>query len=586
MGKLEGPFTSYGNIWLIDFEYLAPPGNEPDPVCVVAKELKSGKVVREWLHGNKRPFPLVSTDRDSLYICFFASAEISCHLALRWPVPVYILDLFTEFKNLTNGLPKMAGEGLLGALTYFGLPGIADSEKDSMRNLVLRGAPWTEEEKADILRYCETDVQALEDLFYAMQKEIDLGRALLRGRYMAAVAKMEQNGVPLDTEALDLLKTHWDEIQADLVAAVDKDYDVYEGLTFKQDRFKHYLNQHNISWPHLPSGALDLTQETFKDMARAYPSLHPLKELRHALGQLRLHSLHVGPDGRNRCMLSPFKARTGRNQPSSAKFIFGPSAWLRSLIRPGPGQAISYVDWSQQEFGIAAALSRDTKMQEAYSSGDPYLTFAKQAGAAPPDATKESHKEVREAYKACVLAVQYGMGAASLARRIGQPAVEARELLSTHQATYRKFWKWSDGVQDFAMIFNKLWTVFGWFIFAGREVNPRSLRNYPMQANGSEMLRLAIIMATEAGIKVCAPVHDAILIEAPVSEIEETVRKTREIMARASRIVLNGFELRTDAEIYQHPERYRDDRGRHMWNLVWETIGNVTGDWQTVYNFQ
>jgi hypothetical protein len=66
--------------------------------------------------------------------------------------------------------------------------------------------------------------------------------------------------------------------------------------------------------------------------------------------------LAVGHDGRNRCLLSAFRSLTGRNQPSNARFIFGPSCWLRGLIRPEPGRAIAYVDWSQQEFGVAAAL--------------------------------------------------------------------------------------------------------------------------------------------------------------------------------------------------------------------------------------
>jgi DNA polymerase I len=49
---------------------------------------------------------------------------------------------------------------------------------------------------------------------------------------------------------------------------------------------------------------------------------------------------------------------------------------------------VAYIDWSQQEFGIAAALSGDIAMQAAYGSGDPYLDFAKQAGAVPRHATK------------------------------------------------------------------------------------------------------------------------------------------------------------------------------------------------------
>ena len=84
--------------------------------------------------------------------------------------------------------------------------------------------------------------------------------------------------------------------------------------------------------------------------------------------------------------------------------------WLRGLIKPPPGHGVAYIDWSQQEFGIAAALSGDANMLAAYQSGDPYLAFAKQAGAVPQDATKQSHSAQRDLFKACVLAVQYGMG--------------------------------------------------------------------------------------------------------------------------------------------------------------------------------
>ncbi len=80
----------------------------------------------------------------------------------------------------------------------------------------------------------------------------------------------------------------------------------------------------------------------------------------------------------------------------------------------------------------------------------------------PADGTKESHPREREQFKACVLAVQYGMGEASLASRIGQPPSFARELLRLHRETYRTFWRWSDGAVDYAMLHGKLWTTFGW----------------------------------------------------------------------------------------------------------------------------
>ena len=189
--------------------------------------------------------------------------------------------------------------------------------------------------------------------------------------------------------------------------------------------------------------------------------LAPLRELRVTLSQMRPSQLAVGPDGRNRSLLSAFRARTGRNQPSNTRFVLGPAVWLRGLIRPQPGYGLAYIDWSQREFGIAAALSGDVVMQAAYHSGDPYLEFAKQAGAAPADATKHSHNAVRDQFKACVLAVQYGMGAESLAERSGQPVVRARELLRLHRETHRQFCAWSDAAVAHAMLHGRLWTVFG-----------------------------------------------------------------------------------------------------------------------------
>jgi DNA polymerase I-like protein with 3'-5' exonuclease and polymerase domains len=229
---------------------------------------------------------------------------------------------------------------------------------------------------------------------------------------------------------------------------------------------------------------------------------------------------------------------------------------------------VAYIDWSQQEFGIAAALSGDPVMQQAYASGDPYLAFAKQAGQVPPDATKESHEQVRDLFKSCVLGVQYVMGEESLAYRIGRPPAFARELLRLHRETYQVFWKWSDSAVDFAMLHNYLPTVFGWRVHVEKNTNPRSLRNFPMQANGAEMLRLACCLATESGIAVCAPVHDALLVEGPTNGIGAVVAVTQQLMEQASKIVLGGFALRSDAKIVVAPERYMDKRGKAMWERV------------------
>jgi DNA polymerase I-like protein with 3'-5' exonuclease and polymerase domains len=294
----------------------------------------------------------------------------------------------------------------------------------------------------------------------------------------------------------------------------------------------------------------------------------PIRELRHTLSQLRLNELTVGADGRNRCLLSAFQSRTGRNQPSNAKFIFGPSTWLRSLIRPEPGTAVAYCDWSAQELGIAAALSGDPRMREAYRSGDPYLWLAKHVGAVPTDATKKTHGQAREQFKVVSLGVMYGLSAEGLARRLNVPPCRGWELLRFHQQTFRTFWEWSDRIEAEAMLTGRLRTVFGWTVHIGRDVNPRSMRNFPMQANGAEMLRLACCLLTERGIRVCAPIHDALLVEGLADGIAGVVAETTEAMREASELVLPGFPLRSEAKVFRHPERYSDERGKAMWKTV------------------
>src|SRR5262249_22306598 len=160
------------------------------------------------------------------------------------------------------------------------------------------------------------------------------------------------------------------------------------------------------------------------------------------------------------------------------------------------------------------------------------------AGLIPRDATKATHGPQRELCKQCVLAVQYGMEAESLALRIAQPQIVARDLLRSHHETYPRFWAWSDGAGDQAMLFCVVGNVFGWPVRVGERSNPRSLRNFPMQANGAEMLRIACCLATERGIEVCAPIHDAVLICAPLDRLETNIAAMRAVMAEASRLVL------------------------------------------------
>lgn len=563
----------FDEIWAVDFEFIAQGGDRPRPICCVAIELRSGRTIRRWGDEMHAPLPI---GEDALFVAYFASAEMSCYLALGWALPANVLDLFVEFKSLINGREEelaVRGASLLSALAYFGLSHLDPEVKAQWRERIIQGPPYDEPDRLGILDYCESDVVALRSLLPALTQPLQtralwLDHALLRGRFMRAVARMEHAGTPLDASTYGRLGHHWDSIRNALVDGVRAQYPIFEGKTLKHDDFGRWLTARGIPWPRTETGRLSMSSETFQSMSRAYPIIAPLRELLHNLGKLRITDISAGSDSRNRTLLSPFRARSGRNQPSNAKFIFGPSVWLRSLIMPAPGHALAYIDFSSQEIAVAAALSGDSSMRRAYQTGDPYLAFAIEAGLAPAGATKATHKVLRDRCKAVVLGTLYGMQEQTLATNLGITSAEARGLLHAHRRTYATFWAWSDRVIDTAMLVGHLDTCFGWRLHITRNTKSTSLLNHPMQSHGAEMLRLACCFVSEAGITICAPVHDALLIEAPESEIDRVVETTRGHMAKASRIVLGGLEIRTDVDLIRPGQRYSDPRGESMWALV------------------
>ena len=156
-----------------------------------------------------------------MFVAYFASAELSCHRVLGWPDPVHICDLYVEFSNLRNGI--VGGRSLLDAALAFRLvDAMSVEDKERHRQRILQGGPWSQDERNEILDYCDADVRLTADLFYAMQSRLSVGHALLRGQFMAAVATIEHHGVPIDRPMLTTLQTNWPAIKGELIARIDR----------------------------------------------------------------------------------------------------------------------------------------------------------------------------------------------------------------------------------------------------------------------------------------------------------------------------------------------------------------------------
>jgi hypothetical protein len=496
---------------------------------------------------------------------------------LGWAMPRNVLDLCIEFRQLMNGVvEKHRPRDLLHALRHFGMPSIEAVEKEDWQNLILTGGPYSLEQRAGILRYCMSDVKATELLLGAMQEKMprDLERVLYRGRYTVPVAATQVLGVAIDSETWNRLLEHRTAIR-DSVIADAVDCPVYEGSVFRLDLFSAWLEKLGLlrKWPRRArSTRVAVDDETFRNFSW-HPQIERLRQIRQVVQQLRKPSFSVTA-GRNYFGILPFKAESSRN--ATVGCIFQSPSWLRALVRPEPGRGLVYADYEQQEFAIAGVLSGDRAMLAAYESGDPYLHFGVMAGLIPRGGTKAEYPAERTLAKTALLAIQYGMKPASLAVRLGVSLHSAEDLLTAYKRGYRKYSSWSDQTVTAARWNGRIETVCKWRLAVNGRTKENTLRNFKVQGAGAEVLRLASILMWEAGIKVVAPVHDALLAECAESDLKDVAHTMQRLMARASELLFSEssglardlLKLRTEVRLVRYPDRLLESRGLAMWNQI------------------
>ena len=229
---------------------------------MVANELVSGRSIRCWQDdfGAAPPFRV---DPNVLFVAFYAPAELSCFLALGWPLPARIVDLYTEFRAETNRLPLPIGRGLLGALSHHGISSVSPAEKKTMRDLVLRGGPWTEPNAATFSTIARATLTAWARSWSGCfrhpahppgLRSSTVARPIrCRGGAHGAHRNSDRRAHDRRASATTGAPSSWG-----LIADIDKDYGVFEGTTFKAGLFASWLDAEGIAWPrthHRPPAA-------------------------------------------------------------------------------------------------------------------------------------------------------------------------------------------------------------------------------------------------------------------------------------------------------------------------------------------
>jgi hypothetical protein len=206
----------------------------------VALELRPGRLVRLW-QDELGPFPPYRLDSDALFVAYVNSAEYGFHRAKGWGEPARAFDGYIEFRHAVNDGSAKAedrGEGfhsLGGALRYFCEDEIDVAHKKDMRDRILQGPPFDEQERREIIDYCTDDVRALARLFPHLIQTIrpPFEHAMLRAKYQWPIAQMEGRGVPADGTGLGRLRHRWQDLRLALVEELDQPFGCFEVVNGK-----------------------------------------------------------------------------------------------------------------------------------------------------------------------------------------------------------------------------------------------------------------------------------------------------------------------------------------------------------------
>jgi DNA polymerase I len=579
--------TSSRECWAVDTEWGFRDDRidqesawEPVVLCLVG--LRSGRRLSFWGRDSGLG-PFFREHAQDLFVAHYAVAEMKYLLRHGVPLPARWFDTLVAWRCRTNR-PGMLEAGLAAALERLNLPHLAPAEKKQLREKILhlRFDPEDAAERAEIITYCFSDCDGCAALYDRVKNRVPAATMAHWAEYLKAVARMELRGIPFDVAGHDRVQGMRPAIKAALIGNVNATCQVFEGETFKKNALVRWCRGRGIEWPvktSVTTGKLyrPFDRDTMKEMEARHPFIAQVRQVLKTLEQFEGRALTVDPvRQRHYFSTSVFRSVTGRNQPRG--FVFSGPKWLRFLIVPeSPGHVLVYVDFTAQEFGIAAALSGDPAMRAVYEAEDCHLAFAIRAGAAPAGATKKTHAEVRKRYKTVNLGVLYGQAAYGIAARLGISHREAAAVLDDHRALFPAFWRWSERMVQGT--FDRGWIVTpcGWRSRVPFPSNERTWMNWPMQATGGDIMRLTVTYLDRQNVRLLAPVHDGFLLSCRREQLADLRAAVDFACGAAVDQVLPGFPLRWDFTVHENG-RFEDEDGQPLWDQLQDILEDADAE--------
>lgn len=518
------------------------------------------------------------------------------------------IDLMAECRmiSMSNKDYFVPEANLVGHLRVFLGREVTETKltKDRMRDLIIYNDNWSDESWEEIETYCLTDIEPLNELFEKVKAiqlsagfPYRLSQCLKRGEYVRLCSEMDfkSKGFPVDINAIEKIYGNKNFIKKQIIRNLPPMWQMCflpkkgGGFVLSRKEIQKVILKNKWSWKLTENGLPVLKSDYLETLEQQYPKVKMLRQAQKSLATMNSADLRTQiKDGYIKPRTCAFAAKTGRNglKPKQGYLLNLPS-WIRKIIKPHKGMVLVSVDWSQQEIAIAAALSGDKKLIDAYNSGDIYLALGKLSGNIPEDGTKVTYRVQRELFKTLQLALGYGKGVKSLAKDFMGIMVDdniteiesqllAKSIYDWHKLTFTAYWSWIEGKVREAKLDGWIKSEDDWVCFVGNNSLKTQLLNFPSQSNGAAMMRMAteefyrLFILGEIPELLCSQ-HDGFYFNVPEDQVDSVIPKLIKVMETVS-FNLIGLKVRADYKVYDAQNGYQSAHMTTDQLKLWDSI--------------
>jgi len=535
-----------GNVLGLDIETAKLHEHIANPQAGLSPHLSKIRLVQVYGGGNRVfVFDLYWMDVEALAPLF--TCQLVAHNALF------------EIKHLTHAgfdLDKIECTKLMANAVYGDLPSLA--------KLSFRLFGWTISKELQVsdwdaqpltqgqLEYAALDAVLVYKIYHALLDKLGNDQkvvySLMRDS-QEAIARVELNGIHFDRQAHSDLVSRWiqekEPIKKELEVLLTPDINLNSGKQLS-DWMQNNLDKETIDrWPRTGKGRLQ-TDSTTLDRFITVSPIHSLVKYKEFANYLAFYgegyASHINPvTGRIHASFHLGGTITGRLSCSSPN-VQNPmrDEVFRSLFTAPPGRILVVADFNQIELQVAALVSGDEVMLEAYSAGiDLHKKTASVVMGVPID---KIGKHQRQLAKAVNFGLLYGQGAWGLAQYARssygvymkmKTAQEAREAFF---ATYKGLAHWQEETKKQAESERKIKTPGGRVRYfpEDKKIHFTEALNFPIQGGAAEVMLSALVRLARSldGLDALLVnvIHDEIILEVAEEDADKAKAVLEESM--------------------------------------------------------